>query len=159
MNATLFLAILIIGFSAGLRTFTAPAVVAWCASLGCIDLATTPFSLMSSPVAVGLFSFLALGEYVWDLLPNTPSRTEVPGLIGRSLTGALTAACLLAATNKNLGWCVLGSLMAICGAFGGYQLRVRLVRALRVKDAFVAIPEDLIAIGLAILSTCLISRL
>ena len=41
------------------------------------------------------------------------------------------------------------------GAFAGYEVRKRLVRSLNIKDAFVAIPEDLIAIGLALL---LVSR-
>ena len=44
---------------------------------------------------------------------------------------------------------------AIAGAFGGYQARVRLVRGLRVPDAVIAIPEDLLAIGLGLL---LVSR-
>ena len=36
------------------------------------------------------------------------------------------------------------------GAFAGYQVRTRLVKALGVKDAFIAIAEDLVAIGLAL---------
>jgi uncharacterized membrane protein len=38
---------------------------------------------------------------------------------------------------------------AVIGTLGGYQVRKNLVKALNVKDIFVAIPEDLIAIGLA----------
>jgi uncharacterized membrane protein len=34
--------------------------------------------------------------------------------------------------------------------FGGYHARVGLVRALRVPDFAIAIPEDLIAIGLGL---------
>jgi uncharacterized membrane protein len=36
------------------------------------------------------------------------------------------------------------------GAFAGYELRKRLVTRLKVKDLFIAIPEDLIAIVLAL---------
>ena len=36
---------------------------------------------------------------------------------------------------------------AVVGTFGGYQVRTRLVRALKVKDIFVAIPEDLVAVA------------
>jgi uncharacterized membrane protein len=43
----------------------------------------------------------------------------------------------------------------IAGAFGGYQARVGLVRTLRVPDFTIAIPEDLVAIGLGLL---LVSR-
>jgi len=35
----------------------------------------------------------------------------------------------------------------IAGAFGGYQLRARLVKALGQPDFYVALVEDLIAIG------------
>ena len=157
MNIVAILAVIIIGLSAGLRTFTAPAVVAWSAYLGWINLDHTPFVFMASPISIAIFSFLAFGEYVWDVLPSTPSRTQAPGLIGRILTGAFSAACLLAATNNNLLLCILGSFAAICAAFAGYQMRVRLVRALGVKDAFIAIPEDLVAVGLAILSVLLVS--
>ena len=38
---------------------------------------------------------------------------------------------------------------AVIGAFGGYEIRRQLVSKLNAKDIFIAIPEDLIAIGLA----------
>jgi uncharacterized membrane protein len=40
---------------------------------------------------------------------------------------------------------------ALVGAFGGYRARVGLVSALKVPDIAVAIPEDLVAIGLGLL--------
>jgi NAD(P)-dependent dehydrogenase (short-subunit alcohol dehydrogenase family) len=36
----------------------------------------------------------------------------------------------------------------VIGTFAGYQARTRLVNGLKVKDIFIAIPEDLVAIGL-----------
>jgi uncharacterized membrane protein len=39
----------------------------------------------------------------------------------------------------------------VMGTLGGYQARKGLVKALAVKDILVAIPEDLIAIGVAYL--------
>jgi uncharacterized membrane protein len=153
----LILTISLIGISAGLRTFTAPAVVAWAGWLGSIDLGPTPFSFMASPVAAVIFTLLAGGEYIWDLLPNTPSRTQVPALIGRALTGTFSAACLIATTSPNFSSCILGGVAAVFGAIAGHDARVRLVRTLDVKDYFIAIPEDLIAIGLAILSVVMIN--
>jgi len=38
----------------------------------------------------------------------------------------------------------------VVGAFAGYEIRKRLVTGLNIKDLFIAIPEDLIAIGLAL---------
>jgi uncharacterized membrane protein len=37
----------------------------------------------------------------------------------------------------------------VIGAFAGYEIRRRLVNKLRIKDIFVAICEDLIALALA----------
>jgi uncharacterized membrane protein len=65
-----------IGVVAGLRTMTAPALVAWAAHLGWINLAGSHFSFVGSVWAVALLSFGALAEYVVDLLPSTPSRTD-----------------------------------------------------------------------------------
>ena len=156
MNATVILAVVIIGFATGLRGLTPPAVVAWCSYLGCINLRDTPFSFISSATALAILSLLAIGEYVWDLLPTTPSRTAPPGLISRILSGSFTSACLLVATNHNLAFCILGGIAAIVGAFVGVRIRTRLVGALGVKDAAVAIPEDLVAIGLSLCAVCLV---
>ena len=52
-----------------------------------------------------------------------------------------------------VGGALAGAVGALIGAFGGYYARTRLVRALGVKDVFVAIPEDFVAIGLALLIT------
>ncbi len=43
-----------------------------------------------------------------------------------------------------------GAMGGIAGAFGGYQARVGLVRALHAPDYAIAIPEDLVAIGLGL---------
>lgn len=150
MNPSLILSVALIGFAAGLRGLTPLAVVAWCAYLGCINLDETPFSFMSSPTFVAVFSFLAIGEYVWDLLPDTPNRTAAPGLISRIFTGSFAAACLLAATNNNFALCILGGVAAIVGAIGGLQMRMRLGRSLGVNDAWIAIPEDVIAIVMSL---------
>jgi uncharacterized membrane protein len=39
----------------------------------------------------------------------------------------------------------------VIGAFAGYEVRSRLVRGLKVKDAVIAVLEDLVALGLAYL--------
>ena len=80
---------LCIGVVAGLRSLTAPAVVAWAAHLGWINLHGSPLAFMGSPWAVGVFTVLALGELVADLLPSTPARTAPVGLSARIVTGAL----------------------------------------------------------------------
>src|SRR5258708_21903700 len=83
---------LCIGLVAGLRSLTAPAVVAWAAHLGWINLRDSPLAFMASPWAVGVFTILALGELVADQLPSTPARTAPVGLSARIVTGALAGA-------------------------------------------------------------------
>ena len=145
-----------IGVVAGLRSMTAPAVVAWAAHLGWINLSGSPLAFMVSAWAVGIFTVGALGEFVADQLPTTPARTAAVGLTARIVIGLLTGACLGVAGGASywLG-ALIGAIGAIAGAFGGYQARVRLVRGLHLPDAAIAIPEDLVAIGLGLL---LVSR-
>jgi uncharacterized membrane protein len=146
-----------IGVVCGLRSMTAPAIVAWAAHLGWIHLSGTPLSFMGSTWAVAIFTVGALFEFVADQLPTTPARTTAVPLVARIAMGLLTGACLGAAGGAAF-WlaALIGAIGAIAGAFGGYQARVGLVRALRVPDIAIAIPEDLVAIGLGLF---LVSRL
>jgi uncharacterized membrane protein len=105
---------------------------------------------MASPVAVGIFTLAAIGELINDQLPKTPARTVPPQFIARIVMGALSAACLyLSAGSSALMGALLGAVGAVIGTLGGYHARRGLVKSLNVKDILVAIPEDLIAIGLA----------
>jgi len=140
-----------IGFVAGLRALTAPAVLSWAAYLVWLNLRESPFAFMGSIVAVAIFSSLAIGELIGDLLPKTPSRTAPVPLVTRILMGSLCGACLCASVNQSLLiGATLGAIGAIIGAFAGYEIRRRLVSSLRIKDVFIAVPEDLIAISLAL---------
>jgi uncharacterized membrane protein len=146
-----------IGFVAGLRALTAVAAVAWAAHLGWLNLAGSPLAFMGSVWSVAIFSLLAVIELITDQLRSTPARTVPPALIARMLSGALSGASIGAAGGAMLALgALLGIIGAIVGTFGGYQARVGLVRSLRVPDFAIAIPEDLIAIGLGLL---LVSRL
>jgi uncharacterized membrane protein len=141
-----------IGFVAGLRSLTAPAVVAWAAHLGWINLSGSKLAFMGSKWAVGLFTLLALVEFVGDQLPSTPPRTSAMGLSARIVMGLLSGACLgVAGGASAFGAALIGAIGAIVGAFVGYRVRVGLVKSLRVPDIAIAIPEDLVAIGLGLL--------
>jgi uncharacterized membrane protein len=143
---TLLLAFLI-GLFAGLRSLTPPAAVAWAVYLGWFSLAR-PLSLIASLPAVIILSLLAVGEVIYDKLPNTPNRTAPPGLIARIVTGGLTGSCVsLGGGRSALVGAALGVVGGIVGCFAGYQARARLVRSLRQPDFNIALIEDLIAIG------------
>ncbi len=142
------MAAFLIGVIAGLRSMTAPAVVAWAARLGWIDLHDTPLAFMGSTAAVVVFTLGALGELVADKLPRTPSRTKPAPLIGRILLGGLAGAAVAAAASQSIPLgAILGAAGGIAGAFGGYQARMRLVRVLKVPDIVIAGLEDAVAIG------------
>src|ERR1700716_2970849 len=87
----------LIGVIAGLRSLTAPAVVAWAAHRRWLDLHHSALSFMGSTAAVVVFALLALAELVADQLPSTPSRTKPPGLIARIVLGGLSGACVAVA--------------------------------------------------------------
>jgi len=131
---------------------TAPVLVAWAARLGWINLHGTPLSFMGSSVAVGVWSLLAISEYVADVLPMTPARIVPASLLVRVVTGGLSGACLAAANGSTL-WlgAVLAVVGAMVGAYAGYYSRRGLVNRLKVNDILIAIPEDIVALGLAYL--------
>jgi uncharacterized membrane protein len=139
-----------IGIVAGLRSLLAPAVVAWAAHLGTLNLHTSRLAFMGSTAAVAIFSVFAIGELVADKLPKTPKRTAFAPLLARILLGGLGGASLFAAAGKSLFvGALLGGIGGVVGAFVGYEIRRRLVNNLHIKDLFVALCEDLVAIALA----------
>lgn len=140
-----------IGAVAGLRTLTAPAAVAWGAKVGWLHLQSSPFAFMASNLAVILFSALAIFEFIGDLLPTTPNRTAPAPLAARIISGGFCGACVCASANQSLFMgAALGAIGAVVGAFSGYELRKRLVSGFNIKDIFVALLEDAVAIGLAL---------
>ena len=69
----------LIGGIAGLRSMTAPTVVAWAAKRHWLTLHNSPLAFMGSTAAVTVFTVLALGELVADKLPSSPNRTVLSG--------------------------------------------------------------------------------
>jgi uncharacterized membrane protein len=130
---------------------SAPAIVAWAAHLGWINLSGSHLAFMGSAWAVGIFTLGALVEFIADQLPTAPARTTAVPLAARIVMGLLTGTCLGMAGGASL-WlgALAGAIGATAGAFGGYRVRVGLVRTLQAPDLAIAIPEDLIAIGLGL---------
>lgn len=151
MNTTYVLAFAFgIGIVAGLRSLLAPAAVNWAVYLGWLALPNSPLAFMGSTAAVATFSVLAIGELVADLLPIIPKRTALAPLLARILMGGLCGACLCVSASHSLPLgALLGGIGGVMGAFTGYEVRRRLVSSFKIKDFFVALFEDLIALGLA----------
>ncbi|HVR48042.1 MAG TPA: hypothetical protein VMT95_15535 [Candidatus Binatia bacterium] len=131
----LLLAAFLLGCVAGLRTFTAPAVL---------------WLMRHTSVLAYLFGVAALAEYVADLLPNTPARTSVGPLVVRIASGAFCAWGLTwSGGGLTIAAAVAGALGAVVGAYGGLALRMRAITLIGRVPA--ALAEDLIAIVGAIL--------
>jgi uncharacterized membrane protein len=153
MSTSLVLALAVcIGIVAGLRSFTAPAVVCWAAHFGWLNLRGSHLAFMGGTIALVIFTVFALVELTSDKLPKTPSRTTPVPLTFRIVLGGLSGAALgIAGARSPTVTAVLGAVGAIVGAFGGYQVRHKVTTALHVRDYGVAFPEDLLAIGCALL--------
>ena len=78
-----------VGVAAGLRSLSPPAVVAWAAHLGWLNLNNSPLAFMGSIITVVIFSLLAVFELIADLLPQTGKRTAPVSLAARVLMGGL----------------------------------------------------------------------
>ena len=141
-----------LGFIAGLRSMTPPAVMAWAAHLGWLSLDGTPLSFLASPVARYVLLVAMLGELVADKLPFTPSRTLPGPFVWRILSGGVSGAALAAGFGQPLALgAAAGAAGAVAGTLGGYRARTGLVRTLEVPDYAVALTEDVVAVGSALL--------
>src|SRR4051812_5546281 len=139
-----------IGVVTGLRSLMTPAAVAWAVRLGWLNLHGSALAFMESTVVLATLSLFALGELVADLLPTIPRRTAPAPLLARMISGGFCGACLCASANRSLLiGAGLGAVGGIIGAFAGYEGRRRLVTALNIRDLFVALAEDVVALSLA----------
>jgi uncharacterized membrane protein len=144
---TTYVLAFLIGVIAGLRSMTAPAVVSWAARLGWLHVENTWLAFLGYAATPYIMTMLAIGELIADKLPKTPSRKAPPGFIARILTGGLSGAALGATSASWVVGLMAGIIGAVVGTLGGYELRVRLVRATGGKDLPIALLEDAIAIG------------
>jgi uncharacterized membrane protein len=147
---SVYLLALLIGVIAGLRTFTAPAAVAWAAYLGRLDLGGTWLAFFGNVWVRWILTALALVELVVDQLPSTASRTVPVQFGARILTGALSGAAVGAPGGSWVGGLVAGIVGAVIGTLGGRAFRARLVAAFG-SDRPAAFVEDAVAIGGALL--------
>lgn len=127
---------------------TAPAVVSWAAHRNWLDLQPSHVAFLGSTAAAYILTALALAELVMDKLPKTPSRKTPGPFIARLGLSALSGSALCAAANQSaaLG-AALGGPGGVAGAFIGYEVRTRLVKAWKVPDFVIALLEDVVAVG------------
>jgi uncharacterized membrane protein len=140
----------VLGVSAGLRSLTPAAIVAWAAQLGWPDLRQTNLGFMAAPITAWVFTLFACAELVSDKLPSTPSRLGAVPLGARILMGALCSATVCAVAHQSIALgAFVGAIGGVAGAFAGYHVRRHLTVNLKANALFVAVAEDCLAIGMA----------
>jgi uncharacterized membrane protein len=145
-----YLLALLMGIVAGLRAMTPPALVAWAAHLGWLDLSGSWLGFLANAWVRWILTLLAVVELVTDQLPSTPSRTVPIQFGARIATGALSGAAVGTAGGVMVGGLLSGIVGAVIGTLGGSALRARLASAFG-SDRPAAFIEDAVAIGGALL--------
>lgn len=135
-----------LGAIAGLRSMSAPALLARAVRRGNLDAPNLP--ALGSPKLSTLLALLAVGEMIADKTPFIPARTSAPALFGRMLSGALAGATLFASEGrrKNSG-AVLGALSAFGAAYAGEGIRTAGARK-GIPDPILGALEDMLVYAL-----------
>ncbi len=142
---------LVIGAAAGLRSMAPLAIAAWAAQ-SWPGVRETVLAFMAAPLTAWILTACAATELVADKLAFIPSRLD-PGPLGaRVVSGALCAAVLCAAAHQSLAvGAATGAIGGLAGAFAGYHVRRNLVSKAKLPALAVALTEDAVAIGMALL--------
>ena len=83
-------------------------------------------------------------------MPNIPSRTALPSIVVRPLSGAIAGWWISAAHGgSTIAGAIAGIIGALIGTYGGHAARVAAIARIGAIPA--AIAEDVVAIALAAL--------
>lgn len=150
---TWLIALPLLGTLTGLRSMTPMAVLCWFAYAGHLPVdGTWAFWTARLTVAI-VFTLLAVGELIADKLPKMPDRTAIGPLIARLFFGGLIGAIVAASLDgPGIEGVILGVLGALVGTYGGFLIRREVVQRRWCKDWHVAVIEDVIAVGCAVLA-------
>ncbi len=123
-----------LGFVTGLRSMTPGALLAWTSD-------------KPSIVLEGITGFLAVGEFIGDKLPMTPSRLAPGPFLGRIAFGALAGALVSRRFHQApLQGAIRGAIGAVVGSVVGSSYRSLATQGLDIPDVVAALAEDSIAI-------------
>jgi len=136
----MLLAALLLGLVTGARTFPAPALLSGYALIFAPAALIAPFDWLGSVWAFIPLAALATLELWGDKQPQTPSRTELGGVLARLISGSVTGAAL-----GGIPPAIAGIAGAAGGTYGCAALRAFLAECLG-SDLRAAVAEDAIAI-------------
>jgi len=137
MNQRSFNSALLFGVSAGLRSMTAPALLA----LAEQEKGADRHWLLADPRTGRVLSTMAVGEMIFDKLPFAPNRIAPAGLSARLLSGAMCGAAV--AREDETGG-------ALVSSFAGFAIRKGARRVSGLPDLLVALVEDGLAVGIGL---------
>ncbi|MEZ0538316.1 DUF4126 domain-containing protein [Fibrella arboris] len=143
-----------IGFIAGMRAMSAPALLS--RKLSQVIPNEDPKHLLqylAQPATTKVLTALAGGELLGDKLPSAPNRTSPPQFIARIGMGAACGAVVSEVEGQKMPiGAVLGGLGAVAGTLLFFNLRRWLDHDLGLPDTLGALAEDALVAtaGLAI---------
>ncbi|MET0403850.1 MAG: DUF1990 family protein, partial [Cystobacter sp.] len=137
-----------LGVLAGIRGFSAPALLGFHFSRGPAALLPKSLSRLSSPWVPRTLAVLATGELIADKTPWIPARVSPPALVGRALSGALSGAAMARSKELTAAHAVLGAAAAVASAITFYALRQFATRRLGVPNVVAGLAEDAVAAAL-----------
>ncbi|MDB5077836.1 MAG: hypothetical protein JWO42_4015 [Chloroflexi bacterium] len=137
-----------LGVVAGLRSATAPAALSLAHSRG--DVPLKAGGLLNNKWLGRAMPVGAVGEYIADKLPSTPSRLSPAGLAGRLASGAGVGSALYRGAGRPR-WqgAALGAVGAFFGSVAGNRYRTYATKATGLPDLPFALAEDAVAIASA----------
>jgi uncharacterized membrane protein len=151
-------AIPLLGAVTGMRSMMSMAVLCWFVYKGHLVLDGSWDTWATKLPTAIIFTFLAVGELIADKLPKTPNRTSPGPLAVRVLMGGLVGALVADGLNgSGIEGVFLSVVGALIGAFGGFLIRRELVERGGGSDWPVAVVEDAIAFGCAVLAMGIIT--
>lgn len=147
---TVYVFAFVIGIITGLRAMTGFATISWMAYLGRVNLDGSWLAFLGSIWAASILTLFAVGEFVTDQLPSTPSRTVPVQFGGRVFVGAVAGAALGVSSHIWLTSALAGVVGAVAGTLLGKEFRAWLAGVFKA-DRPAGFIEDAIAIGCACL--------
>lgn len=139
---------LALGALAGLRSFSAPALLSRnLSSRNQGLLQDTPLHLLENKTMATVLSGLSATELLGDKIPGVPDRIEAPGLLFRGASGALVGAAIYLSNRKNAAeGAAIGAIAAVAATYASFYLRKSLGKATGIADPVFGALEDALVV-------------
>ena len=149
-DAQVYAGAAVMGAVAGMRSISAPAIVAQLVRSGPLEASNRQLAFLSQSGTAKSIAAAAIGELIADKLPFMPKRTQAPSLVWRALSGALSGAAVCATKKRSaVAGALLGAAAAAGATYGTYELRRWVGKRFDLPDPVVAIVEDVLVAGCA----------